>query len=157
MDDLIISLSVSGLKKWKRQSGWLYLIICIIGYFFLIFNCFYLTFFIYKWEPDAAKFYLYWFYVSFSLALILSRPYHSYSHYMYGKELKIKISFTENTISGNFIAKNGDMRCTKTEISYFKECKKYYKVGRSFYNFFFIPKGFLSKEQIQQLNKVSKK
>lgn len=152
MEDIIVSLYVAQAKKWKLKSGWYFLFPAAIVYILLFYSAVTLSYGIYfKDDATFSRFYLTMFLICWAWFLPSIKPYYSYSQHLFGETLKLKISLVEKTIVGVFQAKNGNTRSTKIEIEYIKEYPAYFKVGRSFYNFFFVPKASLKKEQIESL------
>ncbi len=158
MENLVMVLNVSGLRKWKFQSGWGYLIPAIIVIPFSIFIAVELILSVNGniERLQTANIYTYWYFISLLLLPSSIMPYKHYSKEMYGKQLKLKVSFDEKVVTGTFMAKNGDTRSNKIEIEYVKEYVKYFKIGRSFYNFYFLPKSKLSKEQLEAIRSLKK-
>lgn len=157
MEDIVVSLYVVQAKKWKLKSGWYFLLPPAIVYTLLMFNVIFLSYGIY-FKNDAlfSSFYLTAFFVCLAWLLPSTKPFYSYSQHLFGETLKIKISVEEKTILGVFQAKNGNTRSTKNEIEYIKEYPAYFKIGRSSYNFFFVPKRGLSREQTKSIRSLLK-
>lgn len=141
--------------KWKFASLWPIYILTILEGVCAIVSFIFMGIKIWLNEADVPCFTLF----VATLMLVLIIPVNiifiaKFSNKVLFEEIKVTIDTTNRTIEVVSTDANGNVLTTKNNIAYRKEKNKLFMIGDSNFNFFYVPKAGIKKDEIKAIRSV---